>query len=380
MEYILTHRKTPVAEIEIDEETSSVSKIGGVFATEHLPIGISVKSGCPNRSDLNEWLRGRSIPASRQNVRKALENMGISSPEKLITKCFGLSLSDQYWINPVNSPLDWDRINFFTNPFSEDTGNILFSDTVTAGKINLISPDNTSDGWLKKKWKIIDGKRCLIKGGSDPFQQQPVSEALAAIDMMRLGIPHVPYTVIWENNRPYSVCENFITSETELVSAFQIHNTLRIKDAGRLYEHYLECCSVLGIPDARMGLDKMLTADYLIANYDRHLNNFGAVRNAETLEWIIPAPLFDNGSSFWCNQTIESILEGGDVKSQPFLETHGEQIKLVKDFSWLNPSDLTGLDEEANELLREMRHIDAKRRDAICYGLRRRVDMLINLL
>ncbi|MDR2163733.1 MAG: hypothetical protein LBO70_07340 [Clostridiales Family XIII bacterium] len=30
----------------------------------------------------------------------------------------------------------------------------------------LMSPDNTSDVWLRKKRKIIDGRRCLIKGGS----------------------------------------------------------------------------------------------------------------------------------------------------------------------------------------------------------------------
>lgn len=41
---------------------------------------------------------------------------------------------------------------------------------------SLISPDNTSDGWLKKKWTIIDGKRCLIKSGSAPFFQEPLNE------------------------------------------------------------------------------------------------------------------------------------------------------------------------------------------------------------
>ena len=40
----------------------------------------------------------------------------------------------------------------------------------------------------------------------------------------------------------------------------------------------------------------MLVLDYLIVNEDRHLNNFGLIRNAVTPEWIGAAPLYDNGN------------------------------------------------------------------------------------
>jgi len=84
----------------------------------------------------------------------------------LLRECYRLSLSDQYWICPENSGLTWEYINFFENPFSEDIGNILFGGKISDGKLaieqpNLISPDSTSDGQLKKRWKIIDGVRCL---------------------------------------------------------------------------------------------------------------------------------------------------------------------------------------------------------------------------
>ncbi len=45
----------------------------------------------------------------------------------------------------------------------------------------------------------------------------------------------------------------------------------------------------------------MLTLDYIIANGDRHYNNFGFIRNAETLEWQGLAPIFDSGASLWHN-------------------------------------------------------------------------------
>ena len=117
MEFLLMHRNIVVAEIEIDEETVAISKIGSVFTPEHIPIGICFKDNRPYRSDLNDWWHGRSIPASRQNFCEALADLGVSSAEKLLTKCFGLSLSDQYWINPVANQLKWENVNFFETLF-----------------------------------------------------------------------------------------------------------------------------------------------------------------------------------------------------------------------------------------------------------------------
>ena len=37
--------------------------------------------------------------------------------------------------------------------------------------------------------------------------------------------------------------------------------------------------------------------DYLIMNEDRHLNNFGIIRDVNTLKWLDVAPIFDNGQS-----------------------------------------------------------------------------------
>ena len=380
MTYILTHKKIPVMEVEIDEATAVISKIRTVFAPERIPIGITVKGNQPDRGDMNDWWHGRSIPASRQNIQEALQRLGVATADKLTIKSYGLSLSDQYWINPVSNTLDWESINFFDNRFSNDVGDILFGIAPNGAAISLLSPDNTSDGWLKKKWKIINGKRSLIKGGSDPFQQQPINEEVACAVMERLGIAHVTYSVIWDAGFPYSVCENFITADTELVSAYYIHNTKRITDIHNTYEHYIDCCADLGIPDARLAVDKMLTVDYIIANYDRHYANFGAVRNAETLDWLMPAPLYDNGSSLWCNYDASAIRASETARSQPFCDFHEEQIKFVSDFSWLDVRCLKNIDEEIYEILLKARHINADRRDAICFAFRKRVNNLVKLV
>ena len=67
-------------------------------------------------------------------------------------------------------------------------GDVLFGKPKKDAEFDFSSPDNTSDGFLKKRWKIINGKRCLIKGGSNPFQQQPFNEIIATGVMERLSI------------------------------------------------------------------------------------------------------------------------------------------------------------------------------------------------
>ncbi|MCL1903799.1 MAG: HipA domain-containing protein [Oscillospiraceae bacterium] len=378
MNYTLMHRKIEVAEIDIELDSATILKIGNIIAPEHMPIGKSFIDNKPNRAKLDEWWRSRSIPASRQNFREAMEGLGISSSEELLTKCFGLSLSDQYWVNPTENPLKWEDVNFFDNPFSDDVGNVLFGNAEQGKEISLFSPDNTSDGWLKKKWKIIDGKRCLVKGGSMPFHQEPLNEACATAVMKRLNIPHVPYSVFVDDELPYSVCDDFINSETDLVSAYNISTALKKQNNTSSYQHYLDCCQKLGIPNAQEDIDKMLTLDYLILNEDRHYNNFGAVRNAITLEWLGLAPVFDSGTSLWYNQNQISnsphVLKR--MTTKPFRTTYEEQIKLVKNFSWLDSSALNGISDEFSAILSHSLYIDEKRINDICVAFNTRVQFL----
>lgn len=135
---------------------------------------------------------------------------------------FALSLSDQYWLNLAEQPLEWRKVNFYHNDFSEDVGNILFGQIPERDSIDLVSPCNTSDGWLKKKWKILNGQRVLVKGGSGMAQQEPFNEAAASLLCRKLGIPHVEYSLLFEGSQPYSVCTNMTTDRHDFVSGYYI--------------------------------------------------------------------------------------------------------------------------------------------------------------
>ena len=180
MQYTLMHKNIAVADMELDEATSSIQRIDAVYRPEHLPVATASKRDGVDRTALNAWWIDRCIPASRFGVRKALETLELPNTQLLLTRCFGLSLSDQYWVRPHGSDLRWERINFFENPFSEDIGDVLLGKAKETVGFDFSSPDNTSDGYLKKRWKIINGKRCLLKAGSNPFMQQPFNEVIAS--------------------------------------------------------------------------------------------------------------------------------------------------------------------------------------------------------
>jgi hypothetical protein len=69
-----------------------------------------------------------------------------------------------------------------------------------------------------------------------------------------------------------------------------------MKSNSSKYQHFDVCCKNLKIEGMKEHIDKMTTADYILANTDRQYNNFGAVRNAGILAWTGPAPLFDSGT------------------------------------------------------------------------------------
>lgn len=370
------HKNVPVVEIELDEQTSSISAIGEIYNDKHVPIGIPKSKSGIDRAALNNWWRSRAIPASRDGIKEALKQLNMATTYQLLDKSFGLSLSDQYWICPKGSNIKWSDVNFFDNTFSEDVGKILFGEILDSKAINLMSPDNTSDGWLKKKWEIIDGKRYLIKGGSGATQQEPYNEVFASRICERLGIDHVSYFLIIQNEYPYSACENFITPDTELISAWYIMQTRKKENHVSVYQHFINCCNELGIPGIEEFLNKMIVLDYLILNEDRHQNNFGVLRNAETLEWIGAAPIFDSGTSLWHSKPLALIDAKGKAVCKPFKNSHDEQIKLVTSFDWLDLSLLEDIEDEFREIVKGSIFIDEKRTDAICFAFRKRIDML----
>ncbi|MCQ2070044.1 MAG: HipA domain-containing protein [archaeon] len=341
------HKDIPLIDLILEDGTGSIAKADIMYNEEHMPLG-TVNNGEVNLYRLSKWWKSRSIPASRENLESFLNSLDIPCPEALLTKSMGLSLSDQYWVRPSGSDVSWASVNFFENDFSEDIGNLIFGHP-TSSKPDLLSPDNTSDGIMLKKWKIIDGKRYLLKSTPDALHREVYNEVIASILCKALGIPHVEYRLMVDSYQIASACEDFISTSTEYVPAFYLLGQPEDSDTSDLYTRYVDSCRNVGV-DIVPFLDGMIVLDYIIENYDRHFRNFGLIRDADTLEYLGPAPIFDTGSSLRSKDPIEYF---NDAKHccKPFKDTFDEQLELVSSFDWIDFDRLYGSLDEIAQLL-----------------------------
>lgn len=333
---------------------------------------------------LTDWFKGRGIPSWRDDLDLLLAKLNITSSFELLDKAFGLSLSDQYWVKPTDSNIQYKDINFFEHDFedSEFTNATFGNELDSSIKISLISPNNTTDGRLKKTWVIENGKRYLLKGGFKNEVMQPFNEVLASMICERLGFDHVCYTLDVVNDKVVSKCECFINTDTELIPAHQILQGLIEKE--NAYEEYIKILEDKGINNVREKLENMFILDYLILNEDRHLNNFGIIRDVNTLKWIDIAPIFDNGQSL-------NILDYNDCEL--VINGQGRFFHSVLDFDLIISKikdikriDLSKLDdvvlkfEEVLHKYQEITKMTDRRINNICTLLMSRINKLRRII
>lgn len=342
-----------------------------------------IKNGIIDKNSFNKWWKNRQIPASRNGLKEFFEKNNIfdkNNFDLLDSKAYCLSLSDQYFVIPKNTDIKWEDINFFDNDFSEDIGKILFNSEYTATNLNLNTPDMTSNGNYEKRWKIINKDRYLIKAGSKILNQEPFNELIATKLYERLleSDEYVKYDLIKDGIRTVSICKNFITKNTELIPAWKINEYFKQDEEDTKYDHYIKCLKKLGIKSAEEKINKMIVCDFILANKDRHFNNFGVIRNVETLEFIGIAPIYDNGCSLWFDEN--DLYVGEFFLTKPFEEYEKVQLSLVKDFSWLNINKLDGFIEEVKAILKSNNLLTDNRINKICNEIEKRIDYVTNLL
>lgn len=207
--------------------------------------------------------------------------------------------------------------------------------------------------------------------------QEPLNEVFGTKLHQKLGCKnYVPYTISWENGTPYSVCENFITTDTELVSAVSINRGIKKKSQYSSYEPFMNACKELGIPGMQEYMDYLLVFDYLIANTDRHFGNFGAIRNVNTLEWLGPAPVFDSGTSLWHDKLTKQIIANDQLEMKPFYTDASRQMELVTDFGWIPFDKLVDLKNDIREIFVQSDFMDEERIETIAKAVDNRVEEL----
>ena len=161
---------------------------------------------------------------------------------------------------------------------------------------------------------------------------------------------HVPYHLIQLNDGSTAcACPCFTDEHTELIPAWEVF----AEHAGEAFEgSLLDAFSQYASEDGfdrnqvRRHLDYMFTVDYILSNTDRHSNNFGLLRNSDTLEPIGPAPIYDTGNRmFHLGGGIGSFHDLFHLSVSSLYDTDGELMDKVEDPSLVDTSRLPCQDD-----------------------------------
>ena len=393
MKCILMNKNTEVLVAEYNTVSKFFDRIIEVKNIDYAPYILKsfyIKddiNDTPFRTNLSEWFRGRGIPNWRDKIDLLLYRLDISAPTELLDKAFGLSLSDQYWLKPIDSNLKYDDINFFDNDFDYAEfleASLSLNSKIVKKETSLITPNNTTDAMLKKAWIIEDGTRYLLKGGYKNEILQPFNEVLASMICDKLGFNHVPYTLDVYKDTVVSKCPCSINKDTELITAYQIKNDMKRHDNTDDYEEYIKKLEENGISNAREKIENMYILDFLIMNEDRHLNNFGIIRDVKTLKWLDVAPIFDNGMALNISYYDENeVIISGNGRFFYEVKPFDEIIKVVRNIKRIDVSKLSDIPEEFDKLLHKYQSITKmsdKRIYRLCVLLNRQINKLKKII
>ena len=267
---VMYNKNTPLMRVRM--KNGSITGVAEVLNTQLLPIILQNGDSAPDVSKINRWIERRMIPDKRDGIKSVRDTFRYFRAGGDM-----FSLSDQYWFQH-DAGQRWEDLNFFRNGYDENTGRAFFTP------------------WeLEKDQKFGRSPDYAIP----PPTQEPITEVLASEMLSKLDIiPYVSYTLTIEGMTLCSSCANFVGENTEFVPAVHLYKAREKSEKTSAYQHLLNMCDVFGVQNAKEYIDGMITADRILGNDDRHLGNFGFIRDAGTGRILGFAPIFDSGSAY----------------------------------------------------------------------------------
>ena len=281
-----------------------------VFNGELLPLFLH------RVSNADMWLEPRAIDSHRANSRLLKKALRLIERDDISTviQVHGATITDNYWIKGSDSALTYDDIRFEDDYFS----NLALKGTYdsfnrAANSKRSKTPELTNIGSFEKCWKLRDGKWWMYKRANH-------NELFSELFICRLGKALGMNMAEYERGDGYIKTRDFTdNASVNFEPAFSFMGDDEDYEAviGRLKE----LC-----PEAIPDYIRMIFLDTVVANPDRHTNNFGLLRDIKTGRLIGLAPNFDNNMALIA-RGYPSNPKSGDLLIMLFnevLENHPE--------------------------------------------------------
>lgn len=286
--YTLYNNDVPVAEFSVNK-ASVLSFLP--YRPELLPM--QIRSASVEGFVL--WLQERSIDLNTFQHRE-LARQFFGSRDKLslalLTHMF--SISDTFTCFEDNEPFEYRRA--LCSPKAQDdiADFILLAGDTTIRRMNYITPNASTDGSFAKTWKYEGGEWWLYKLQSTDASR---SECEISKVLLACGWDAAEYRYVGSYRKRLR-SRNFVGKN----EFFEPYDSFRFifEDRSDNDEVILQNLSSLGVSFRKAWL-RILLADALFMNTDRHMRNFGVIRSAKTGKVLRLAPNFDNNQAFKAN-------------------------------------------------------------------------------
>ena len=102
--YILMHKNKEIGILGIDPDDNKITSWKSLDQQETPFVG---------NADLKKmkiWWSSRAVPGSRKMMEDMLHQTGCKTPLEYLSKNLGLSMTDTYWIRPIDADLQWEDV------------------------------------------------------------------------------------------------------------------------------------------------------------------------------------------------------------------------------------------------------------------------------
>ena len=280
-----------------DDVQVAVFSVHSSVITEFIPQKPELlpKQICHATADgFASWLRERAVDLNSVKHRNLMnELVGSRDRTTIALRTHMFSISDTFTcfeegeFTPrlqLCQPEDQDAVSDF----------ILVSSDTSLRKLRISTPNASTDGSFTKTWKYEEGDWWLYK-------LQP-----SAATRIEVGISRVLHNIGWDTAEYRFVgkylkrvkTRNFLQPQEffEPYDSFRFSFDDPSDDEDVIYQNIAS----LG-PEFAKAWKRILLADAVFVNTDRHMRNFGVIRSSKTGEVLRLAPNFDNNQAYLAN-------------------------------------------------------------------------------
>lgn len=268
---------------------------GILAATDNAKLPLYLQ--CCN--DLDGWLRSRVADRSRGHIRLIETVSGLIAADDAEFAMFvhAAKLTDNFWVKRDGEHLTYAQVRFKQNPLADAALSGVKPPFQPGKRADaLYSPEFTNTGSFEKCWrKEKDGWWLYKSGNTDNHYAELFMERIG----LASGIPVAHYELA-EGGK-------YIRSK-DITNGGEVNLDHASGLIGTAYDDYLLNYHAFSriSPDMAAAYLDMLYMDALCCNTDRHENNYGVLRSAQTGEVISFAPLFDHNLALFAGHSSAS--------------------------------------------------------------------------